>query len=122
VLNTNSEIFTWKHGSDRIRLLVPGLYHIQVSFFTNFAPTVIVCINGEPAMRLQASSPFPTTPSSTSSSPSRTAGAVQRIHHSAGNVAGLTLDGVFALPANALLCISYDIHERAQGLLNIRKL
>lgn len=110
ILNTNSEVFTWKHGSDRIRLLVPGLYHIQAFFFTNFAPTITVSVNGEPAMRLQASSPSPTSPPSSSTTPPRGAGIVQRIHHSAGNVAGLTLDGVFALPSNAVLSISYDIH------------
>ncbi|EGZ25203.1 hypothetical protein PHYSODRAFT_485049 [Phytophthora sojae] len=118
VVNTNADIFLWQFGSDEVRLLLPGLYHLQAAFFTNYSPAIQVLVNGEPAALLRSS----TDTKEATCSPSSIHPAIRRLHHSAGNVAGLAIDLFLALPARALVVISYDLDEKAQGFLNLRKL
>lgn len=113
VVNTNNDIFGWKQGTDAVMLQIPGLYHVQASFFTSFAPTIQLLVNGEPALVL---------PGEDTIAPATTGPTSYRMHHSAGNVVGLTVDAFLALPSRSLLSISYDIDEPAQGFLNLRKL
>ncbi|KAJ8578788.1 hypothetical protein ON010_g412 [Phytophthora cinnamomi] len=118
VVNTNADIFLWQFGSDEVRLLLPGLYHLQAAFFTNYSPAIQVLVNGEPVAVLHSS----TDTRELSCSPPCGHPAIRRLHHSAGNVAGLAIDVFLALPARALVAISYDLDEKAQGFLNLRKL
>ncbi|KAG6957355.1 hypothetical protein JG688_00011009 [Phytophthora aleatoria] len=115
VVNTNADIFLWQFGSDEVRLLLPGLYHLQAAFFTNYSPSIQVLVNGEPAILMRSPSDKKEVARSASY-------GVRRLHHSAGNVAGLSVEVFLALPARALVAISYDIDEKAQGFLNLRKL
>ncbi|KUF81132.1 hypothetical protein AM587_10000944 [Phytophthora nicotianae] len=115
VVNTNADIFLWQFGSDEVKLLLPGLYHLQAAFFTNYSPAIQVLVNGEPAVLMRSSNDKKVATCSASCE-------VQRLHHSAGNVAGLSVEVFLALPARALVAISYDIDEKAQGFLNLRKL
>ncbi|KAG2776803.1 hypothetical protein Pcac1_g12686 [Phytophthora cactorum] len=115
VVNTNADIFLWQFGSDEVRLLLPGLYHLQAAFFTNYCPSIQVLVNGEPAILMRSPSDKKEVARSASY-------GVRRLHHSAGNVAGLSVEVFLALPARALVAISYDIDEKAQGFLNLRKL
>ncbi|KAG7379262.1 hypothetical protein PHYPSEUDO_008831 [Phytophthora pseudosyringae] len=118
VVNTNADIFLWQFGSDEVRLLLPGLYHLQAAFFTNYSPAIQVLVNGEPAVLLRSSADTKDgTCSASCAQP-----VVRRLHHSAGNVAGLAVEVFVALPARALVSVSYDIDEKAQGFLNLRKL
>lgn len=110
MVNTNNDIFSWKQGSDGVLLQIPGLYHVQASFFTSFAPTIQLLVNGEPALVLPSEDMIASCSTG------------HRMHHSGGNVVGLTVDAFLALPSRALLSISYDIDESAQGFLNVRKL
>ncbi|KAL3664028.1 hypothetical protein V7S43_010913 [Phytophthora oleae] len=113
VVNTNADIFLWQFGSDEVKLVLPGLYHLQAAFFTNYYPVIQVLVNGEPAAFLHSTD----SKEVTSSQP-----VVQRLRHSAGNVAGLAVDVFLALPARSQVALSYDIDEKAQGFLNLRKL
>ncbi|GAB9466962.1 hypothetical protein Gpo141_00004322 [Globisporangium polare] len=129
VVNTNADVFIWKAGSDRVMLKIPGLYHLQAAFFTDFAPTITVLINGEPGLVLAGDDEAAVIePSSSTSGKLGVLGALgrsngfQRVHHSAGNVVGLAIDAFLALPARAVVQVSYDIDEKAQGFLNLRKL
>ncbi|RLN60304.1 hypothetical protein BBJ28_00024893 [Nothophytophthora sp. Chile5] len=106
VVNTNADIFLWQFGSDEVRLLLPGLYHLQTAVFTSYSPTLQVLVNGEPVLSLRSAKDE----------------GVRRTRHSAGNLAGLPIDAFLALPARALVAISYDLDEKAQGFLNLRKL
>ncbi|KAL4168511.1 hypothetical protein KRP22_011910 [Phytophthora ramorum] len=115
VVNTNADVFLWQFGSDEVRLPLPGLYHLQAAFFTNYSPAIQVLVNGEPAVLLRSSAEAKEAPSCGQP-------VVRRLHHSAGNVAGLAVDVFLALPARALVSISYDLDEKAQGFLNLRKL
>ncbi|KAG3088744.1 hypothetical protein PI124_g17007 [Phytophthora idaei] len=115
VVNTNADIFLWQFGSDEVRLLLPGLYHLKAAFFTNYCPSIQVLVNGEPAILMRSPSDKKEVARSASY-------GVRRLHHSAGNVAGLSVEVFLALPARALVAISYDIDEKAQGFLNLRKL
>ncbi|KAF1782607.1 hypothetical protein GQ600_7788 [Phytophthora cactorum] len=108
VVNTNADIFLWQFGSDEVRLLLPGLYHLQAAFFTNYCPSIQVLVNGEPAILMRSPSDKKEVARSASY-------GVRRLHHSAGNVAGLSVEVFLALPARALVAISYDIDEKAQG-------
>ncbi|EEY64750.1 uncharacterized protein PITG_21591 [Phytophthora infestans T30-4] len=111
VVNTNADIFLWQLHSDEVRILLPGLYHLQAAFFTNYSPAIQVLVNGEPAV-LKRTAP----------GREATSCGAQRLHHSAGIVAGLSVEVFLTLPARALVAISYDIDEEAQGFLNLRKL
>lgn len=143
VVNTNADVFVWKAGSDRVMLKIPGLYHLQVAFFTDFTPTVQVLINGEPGLVLlgvdadDADDSVDTVKRLGSSSSNQrerhrsSRGAttdtthrqgLKRVHHSAGNIVGLSIDAFLALPARAVVQIAYNIDEKAQGFLNLRKL
>jgi hypothetical protein len=113
VVNTNADVFLWQFGSDEVKLLLPGLYHLQAAFFTSYSPAVHVLVNGEPAAALRPSA---------DAKDAACSAVIQRLHHSAGSVAGLALDVFLALPARAQVAISYDIDEKAQGFLNLRKL
>ncbi|KAF1778176.1 hypothetical protein GQ600_16784 [Phytophthora cactorum] len=84
VVNTNADIFLWQFGSDEVRLLLPGLYHLQAAFFTNYCPSIQVLVNGEPAILMRSPSDKKEVARSASY-------GVRRLHHSAGNVAGLSL-------------------------------
>lgn len=110
-------------------LKIPGLYHLQAAFFTDFAPTITVLINGEPGLVLVDDDEVVDAPGTNSTCEKlRDLGGLghpnrlQRVHHSAGNVVGLAIDAFLALPARAVVQISYDIDEKAQGFLNLRKL
>ncbi|RHY66709.1 hypothetical protein DYB30_006995 [Aphanomyces astaci] len=52
VVNTNPDVFAWDKGSDHVTAIIPGLYQLQASFFTDYAPTLQVLVNGEPALVL----------------------------------------------------------------------
>ena len=47
---------------------------------------------------------------------------IRRARHSAGSVTGVTISEFLALPARAQLTVSYDVDEKAQGFLSLRKL
>lgn len=121
MVSTNADIFIWKTGSDQIMLKIPGLYHVQAAFFTDFSPTIQVLINGEPGLVLTGEdSQLPSAGTMRSGSAAGT--GLHRVHHSAGNIVGVAVDAFLALPARAIVQISYDIDEKAQGFLNLRKL
>ncbi|KAF0701304.1 Aste57867_8233 [Aphanomyces stellatus] len=108
VVNTNPDVFAWEKGADTITALVPGLYQLQASFFTDYAPTLQVLINGEPALVLGGE---------------KTSDARRhRRRHSAGNVTGITICEFLALPPRAAISVTYDIDERAQAFMTLRKL
>ncbi|KAK1934539.1 hypothetical protein P3T76_011148 [Phytophthora citrophthora] len=111
VVNTNADIFLWQFGSDEVKLVLPGLYHLEAAFFTDYSPVIQVLVNGEPAAVQPTSKDLASSQS-----------VVQRLRHSAGNVVGLAIDVFLALPARAVVALSYDIDEKAQGFLNLRKL
>ncbi|KUF90507.1 Pectate lyase [Phytophthora nicotianae] len=99
-----------------IRQLRSEIYQARyAAFFTNYSPAIQVLVNGEPAVLMRSSNDKKVATCSASCE-------VQRLHHSAGNVAGLSVEVFLALPARALVAISYDIDEKAQGFLNLRKL
>lgn len=146
VVNTSTDMFVWKTGSDKVLLQIPGLYHLQAAFFTDFTPTLQVLVNGEPALVLvgddsddcsSSAAPRACRPPSQANNQEerrkssldsgqeprwRATRTFKRIHHSAGNVVGLSVDAFLALPARAVVQIAYDIDEKAQGFLNLRKL
>lgn len=104
-------------------LKIPGLYHLQAAFFTDFAPTITVLINGEPGLVLAGDEEAIRNKTSPKASLAKVyPNGFQRVHHSAGNVVGLAIDAFLALPARAVVQISYDVDEKAQGFLNLRKL
>ena len=103
-------MFVWKKQSDKLIVKIPGLYHLQCGFFTNFSPTVQVLVNGEPALVLCGESV------------DCNSSILQRVHHSAGNIAGLSVCAFVALPTRAIVSVAYDIDEKAQAFLNLRKL
>ncbi|KDO30602.1 hypothetical protein SPRG_04501 [Saprolegnia parasitica CBS 223.65] len=105
IVNTSPDIFVWEKGADAITLELPGLYMLQAGFFTDYNPTIHIVVNGEPAL---------VVPSSKSDG--------RRLRHSAGNVTGVSVCEFLALPPRARLTISYDIDERAQACLTLRKL
>ncbi|CEG46878.1 uncharacterized protein PHALS_03552 [Plasmopara halstedii] len=114
-VNTNEDVFHWQSGSDEIRLHPPGLYHLQASFFTVCSPLIQVLVNGEPAIIRHSTADLKNMAMFHPC-------AFQRLHHPAGNIAGLSVDVFLALPPRALVAISYDAEEQAQGFLNLRKL
>ncbi|TYZ57432.1 hypothetical protein PybrP1_003672 [[Pythium] brassicae (nom. inval.)] len=141
VVNTSVDVFVWKAGSDKVVLKIPGLYHLQAAFFTDFTPTVQVLVNGEPALvlleddsddcgseavprahKLAGTSNQPEPLGSVQEPLQRATHGLKRVRHSAGNVAGLSVDAFLALPARAVVQISYGIDEKAQGFLSLRKL
>lgn len=111
-VNSNSDVFLWQFGSDEIWLHLPGLYHLQAAFFTTSSPAIQVLVNGEPAILVHSSADLKEVAFS----------CYQRLHHTAGNLAGLSVDVFLALPARAVVAISYDIEEKVQGFLNFRKI
>ncbi|OQR84534.1 hypothetical protein ACHHYP_13266 [Achlya hypogyna] len=119
IVNTSPDIFVWDKGSDTITLELPGLYQLQAGFFTDYNPTIHVLVNGEPAFA------FPRSESVVhfwhcAARSSKNDG--RRLRHSAGNVTGVSVCEFLALPPRATLSISYDIDERAQACLTLRKL
>ncbi|ETV94135.1 hypothetical protein, variant 1 [Aphanomyces invadans] len=112
VVNTNPDVFAWEKGSDHVTAIVPGLYQLQASFFTDYAPTLQVLVNGEPAFVVQGEKGDALGPH----------GQRRRRRHTAGNVTGISLCDFLALPPRATVSVTYDIDERAQGFLTLRKL
>ncbi len=110
-VNTNAEVFVWKKFSDKITMMIPGLYHLQASFFTSFSPSIQVLVNGEPVFHFSGEQ-----------ADNGSTCALKRLHHSAGTLAGLSVECFLALPARSVVSIAYDIDENAQGFLNVRKL
>ncbi|ETV77260.1 hypothetical protein, variant 1 [Aphanomyces astaci] len=115
VVNTNPDVFAWDKGSDHVTAIIPGLYQLQASFFTDYAPTLQVLVNGEPALVLSGDK-------GDSQAPNNCQHQRRRRRHAAGNVAGITLCEFLALPPRATVSITYDIDERAQGFLTLRKM
>uniref|UniRef100_K3WZW8 C1q domain-containing protein n=1 Tax=Globisporangium ultimum (strain ATCC 200006 / CBS 805.95 / DAOM BR144) TaxID=431595 RepID=K3WZW8_GLOUD len=130
IVNTRTDIFVWKRGSDQILLKIPGLYHLQAAFFTDFAPTIHILVNGEPALVYSAgeddsallANSGPKYEKEKTQNGRRPGPSVRRVHHSAGNIVGVAMDALLALPARAVVQIAYDIDENAQGFLSLRKL
>ncbi|KAE9096418.1 hypothetical protein PF010_g16352 [Phytophthora fragariae] len=109
--------YIWKDGPPSTKQTIQWSSQVA-AFFTNYSPAIQVLVNGEPAALLRPS----TDTKEVTCSPTGGQPAIRRLHHSAGNVAGLAIDVFLALPARALVAISYDLDEKAQGFLNLRKL
>ncbi|KAG2824339.1 hypothetical protein PC118_g5749 [Phytophthora cactorum] len=106
--------YIWKDGRPSAKQTIQWSSQVA-AFFTNYCPSIQVLVNGEPAILMRSPSDKKEVARSASY-------GVRRLHHSAGNVAGLSVEVFLALPARALVAISYDIDEKAQGFLNLRKL
>ncbi|KAF1782614.1 hypothetical protein GQ600_14807 [Phytophthora cactorum] len=111
--------YIWKDGRPSAKQTIQWssqVVNTNAEFsFGNSALTKFVLVNGEPAILMRSPSDKKEVVRSASY-------GVRRLHHSAGNVAGLSVEVFLALPARALVAISYDIDEKAQGFLNLRKL
>jgi hypothetical protein len=132
-VNTNSDVFVWQRSqNDAVTTMVPGLYHLQAAFFTSLEPMLQVLVNGEPALVVTNSVEDRTGTENESASllnQSTPLGKThsisterRRLHHSGGDIVGLEISAFLALPARAVVTVGYDIDERAQGFLNLRKL
>ncbi|KAF1334125.1 hypothetical protein FI667_g1981, partial [Globisporangium splendens] len=117
-------------ATEKIVLKIPGLYHLQAAFFTDFTPTIRILVNGHPVLvystgkddsGLLATSD-PKCEKGNTQNGRRPGPSVQRVHHSAGNIVGVAMDAFLALPARAVVQIAYYIYENAQGFLSLRKL
>ncbi|RHY30149.1 hypothetical protein DYB32_004620 [Aphanomyces invadans] len=130
VVNTNPDVFAWEKGSDHVTAIVPGLYQLQASFFTDYAPTLQVLVNGEPAFVVQGLAVHERSRRVMTTCVRRREkgdalgphGQRRRRRHTAGNVTGISLCDFLALPPRATVSVTYDIDERAQGFLTLRKL
>jgi hypothetical protein len=126
IVNTDPDSYLWRRDESTVTTVVPGLDHVCIGFFTNRNPAVQFRVNGEPVLALDpiagsnaAGSAAPQAAAATNAGQSH---VLRRGRHSAGNVTGISLSEFVALPANAVLSITYDCAEGAQGFLGIRKL
>jgi hypothetical protein len=141
VVNTNANVFVWKKNTDFIMTMIPGLYQLQAGFFTNFTPIIQILVNGEPIFYYYSNEQVikhndndeleeekeeeekkhkkKNRRNHSNESPLQ---GFQRLHHSGGNFAGISISCFLALPARSQVSITYDIDENAQGFLNLRKL
>lgn len=46
-VNTSQDIFVWDKGKFSIQVLLPGLYQLELGFFTKKKPTIGVVVNGD---------------------------------------------------------------------------
>lgn len=103
-INTCPENFLWEKNKGVIILAAPGLYQLQMGFYSNKTPTAKIYINGEVVLTLKSQ------------------GRATASKHSAGNIAGLTLNEYVALPARARLAVAFEGESVGEGFLSLRKL
>ena len=95
--------------------VAPGLYEINFGFFCQKQPTIQVLVNGEPILSAVNTSSYVIHHS---------AGKLKQTgkQHTSGNLTGLTMIDFIALPARAMISLSYSGDKKCEGFLGLRKL
>ena len=138
-VNTNHNNFIWTADTESIRTIVPGLYELKVGIFTDRDPRISITLNHKVILSSELSSHSSGAPGLGSTLRSgvphsgdsdghgaggrRSArGILRHGNHPAGNVTGWTLVDFVAMPARAVITVTYAGGADAQGFLSLRKL
>lgn len=105
-VNTQPENFLWEQGATEICMVSPGLYDLRIGVYTRIKPTAMVMVNDQVLYRL-GSEP-----------------GTEKLWtpHMDGNLVGLTLNDVIAMPARARISVIYEGECRAEAFICLRKL
>ncbi len=108
-VNTSNDVFQLNEFGDVIACRLPGLYQVDLGFFTFANLQVQILVNGEPV--------FVSLPNAQSSK-------MKRPRHSAGSITGWNMKEFVALPpnANVRIILKAAQGEKIQGFLYMRKL
>lgn len=125
-INTASDNFIWKQDSPDLITVVPGLYELQVGFFSERDPEVQILVNGEPIFFTSSGNRHDKRRTSlgggAAGGGARQGSVLKRAKHSAGNITGWTANEFVALPGRARLTVLYEGESGTQGFLGVRKL
>lgn len=100
-VNTSEDIFVWEKGKFSIQVLQPGLYQLELGFFSKKKPTIGILVNGDTVIIGGNSTTVKPWGKSTSS--------------------GLTLIDYLVLPNRSRLSISYA-GQPGEGFFGLKKL
>ena len=105
-VNTQPENFLWEQGATEICMVSPGLYDLRIGVYTRIKPKAMVMVNDQVLYRLG------------------TEPGTEKLWtpHMDGNLIGLTLNDVIAMPARARISVVYEGECRAEAFICLRKL
>lgn len=105
-VNTQPENFLWEQGATGICMVSPGLYDLRIGVYTRIKPKAMVMVNDQVLYRLG------------------TEPGTEKLWtpHMDGNLIGLTLNDVIAMPARARISVVYEGECRAEAFICLRKL
>lgn len=105
-VNTQPANYIWESGQTTVYTVAPGLYELQLGIYTRTKPKAQVLVNDQVLYRLgqEAGLEKLWTP------------------HLDGNLVGLTLRDVVALPTRARLAVICEGDCRAEAFISLRKL
>ena len=105
-VNTQPENFIWEAGQTTVYTVAPGLYELSLGIYTRSKPRAQVLVNDQILYRLGGE------------------GGLEKVWtpHLDGNLVGLTLNDVVALPTRARIGVTYEGEWRAEAFISLRKL
>ena len=113
-VNLDPENYIWEKDRGYIACIAPGLYELQLSFYSRRRPVVKIHVNSEPIYTI------------TSGSQAITCHAGGRLLSSgrfnSSGITGMTFIDFIALPAKSRISITYQGDEEAEAFIGLRKL
>ena len=105
-VNTQPDNFIWESGQTTVYTVAPGLYELKLGIYTRSRPKAQVLVNDQVLYRLGGEAGL----------------EKQWTAHLDGNLVGLTLSDVVALPTRARVGVTYEGEWRAEAFISLRKL
>ncbi|EKX34336.1 hypothetical protein GUITHDRAFT_80649, partial [Guillardia theta CCMP2712] len=112
--NSDPVHLVWEKDKTYILCVLPGLYCIELGFFSRKRPSARVHVNGEPAITI-GSSPAHVTYHAGSR-------LLSSGRYTNSNLTGLTHVDFLVLPSKSRVSLSYQGDEDAEGFLTLKKL
>lgn len=125
VINSASNNYIWKKGTNQIVVRVPGLYRLSIFIFTTEMSTIQLYLNDEPLITCTPSSSPSSMTSLTPGSQSLVSGGpmiIQRLAHSIGEATSVGLEEYISLPPEARIKVFFGSRRPAQGFMGLHKL
>ena len=106
-VNTQPDNFIWEAGQTTVYTVAPGLYELRLGIYTRFKPKAQILVNDQVLYRLGGG---------------EGGQEKQWVPHLDGNLVGLTVNDVVALPTRARIGVLYEGEWRAEAFISLRKL
>ncbi|EAR92032.3 hypothetical protein TTHERM_00105270 (macronuclear) [Tetrahymena thermophila SB210] len=113
IVNTLQDNFLWEQNKTSILTVSPGLYQIQLGFFSSNRPTIQLLVNGEPVL-VCGNDNYKTI--------SGNVIVKENCKYQESTIVGTSVNEFFTLPPRARISIVYLNGDKGEGFIGLKRL